>query len=113
MEGCGINDSSVKPKPVKAQHDRLNFSAGSRLTVIDNVLYVMSPEKDGLRVFRLSANGDAFTLVQGVPVFEVDVPFTNNKEASTGSPPLRELKRLMPYMHRSVRKHEEIGVVCC
>ena len=78
----GINDSSVKPKPVKKQHARLNFSAGSRLTVVSNVLYVMSPEKDGLRVFRLSANGDAFTLVQRVPVFEVDVSFTNNEEAA-------------------------------
>ena len=78
----GINDSSVKPKPVKEQHARLNFSVGSRLTVVGNVLYVMSPEKDGLPVFRLSASGDAFTLVQGVPVFEVDVPSTNDEEAA-------------------------------
>lgn len=70
----GVNDSSVKPKPVKAQHDRLNFSAGSRLTVVGNVLYVMLHETDGLRVSSLSVEGNALTPVQTVPTFEVDIP---------------------------------------
>ena len=69
----GINDSSVKPKPVREELAHLNSSAGSRLTVVANVLYVMSPEKDGLRVFSLSADGNVLTPVQAVPAFEVDV----------------------------------------
>ena len=77
-----INNSEVKPKSIKAGQTRLNFSAGSRLTIAGNILYVITSEKDDLRVFRLSVSGDAFTLVQGVPVFEMDVPFTNNKEAA-------------------------------
>ena len=68
-----INDSSVKPKPVKEQHARLNLSAGSRFTVGGNVLYVMSHEKEGLRVFSLSADGNILTPVQAVLIFEVDV----------------------------------------
>ena len=68
-----INDSEVKPKSVKAGQPRLNFSVVSRLTIAGNILYVMSPEKDGLRVFRLSVDGNALTPVQAVPAFEVDV----------------------------------------
>ena len=103
-----INGSSVKPKLVREESAHLNSFDDSRLTVVGNVLYVMLPEKDGLRVFRLSANGDAFTLVQGVPVFEVDVPFTNNKEAaqvysSEGSEKVNDLYASFR------REHEWIG----
>ena len=69
----GINDGSVKSKPVKEEHDHLNFSTGSRLTVASNVLYVMSPQRDGLRVFSLSVDGNALTPIQAVPTFEVNV----------------------------------------
>ena len=46
----------------------------SRLTVAGNILYAISPEKGTLGIFRLSADGDGFVPVQGVPTFEVDAP---------------------------------------
>ena len=52
-------------KPVKAGQPHFNFPADSRLTIADNILYVISSEKDNLRVFRLSADGDALIPVQG------------------------------------------------
>ena len=104
----GINDSSVKPKSVKEQYTHLNFSVGSRLTVVGNVLYVMLPEKDGLRVFRLSVDGNALTLVPGVPVFDVDVPFTNNEEAAQvhASEGFEKLDNLYASFDK---RHERIG----
>ena len=77
-----VNVSKVNnPKPLKEGHSRLNFSADSRLTIAGNSLYVITPEKDDLRVFRLSADGNALIPVEGVPAFEVDVPSTNNEAA--------------------------------
>ena len=46
----------------------------SRLTVAGNTLYAISPEKGNLGIFRLSADGDEFVQVQGVPMFEIDFP---------------------------------------
>ncbi len=46
----------------------------SRLTVAGNIPYVISPEKDNLGIFRLSADGDGFVPVQGVPTLVVDAP---------------------------------------
>ena len=75
----GLTLASVNPKPFKEGHSRLNFSAESRLTVAGNTLYVITPEKDDVRVFRLSVDGNALIPVEGVPAFEVDVPSTNNE----------------------------------
>ena len=46
----------------------------SRLTVAGNTLYVFSPEIGKLGISRLSADGDEFVPVQGVPIFEADAP---------------------------------------
>ena len=46
----------------------------SRLTVAGNILYVISPEKDNLGIFRLSADDDGFVPVQRVPTLVVDTP---------------------------------------
>ena len=73
--------SKVNLQQRKEGQSPLNLSAESRLTIADNILYVMSPEKDDLRVFRLSVNGNGLTLIQGVPDFEVDVRSTNNGAA--------------------------------
>ena len=73
--------SKVNLQQRKEGQSPLNLSAESRLTIAGNILYVMSPEKDDLRVFRLSVNGDGLIPIQGVPDFDVDVPFTNNGAA--------------------------------
>ena len=103
-----INDSEVKPKSVKEGHSRLNFSAGSRLTIAGNILYVISPAKDDLIVFRLSVDGNGLIPVQGVPTFDVDVPFTNNKEAVQvhSSERSEEVDGLYAWFSR---EHERIG----
>ena len=46
----------------------------SRLTVAGNILYAISPEIGISGIFRLSADGDEFVPVQGVPMFEMDFP---------------------------------------
>ncbi len=69
----GINDSSVNPKPVKEKGSYLNFSAELRLVIAGNMLYVISPEKDDLSVFRLSTDGNGLIPVQEVPTFDIDV----------------------------------------
>ena len=103
-----INDSEVKPKSVKAGQPRLNLSAGSRLTIAGNILYIISPEKDALRVFRLSVDSNALTLVPGVPVFDVDVPFRNNEEAAQvhASEGLEKVDDLYAWFRK---RHERIG----
>ena len=103
-----IKDSKVKPKSVKAGQPRLNFSAGSRLTIAGNSLYVITSEKEGLRIFRLVVDGKALTLVPGVPVFDVDVPFTNNEKAAQvhASEELEKVDDLYAWFRK---RHERIG----
>ena len=103
-----INDSEVKPKSVKAGQPRLNFSAGSRLTIDGNILYVITSEKDDLRVFRLSVDGNALTLFPGIPVFDADVPFTNNEEAAQvhASEGFEKVDDLYAWFRK---RHERIG----
>ena len=75
-EAVGIDVSKVNPKSVKEGDSRFNFSGHSRLTIADNILYVITPdvitpEKRSSRVFRLSTDGNALIPVQAVPAFEV------------------------------------------
>ena len=64
-------------------------SSHSRLTVVGNTLYVISPEIGILGIFHLSADGDEFIPVQGVPMFEVGGPSiklsANSAEKGHGS----------------------------
>ena len=103
-----VNDKGVKPKPFKEGHSRLNFSAESRLTIAGNTLYVITPEKDDVRVFRLSADGNALIPVEEVPAFEVDVPSTNNGAAEQDRLSERREEGDDLYALRR-RKHERIG----
>ena len=107
-----INDSEVNPKSVKAEQPRLNFSAGSRLTIAGNTLYVMSPEKDDLRVFSLSVAGNALTPVQTVPAFEVDVRSIELAADNEAAKQVRlsEMPENADDLYAGFRKrHEEIG----
>ena len=77
-ETVGIDVSKVNPKPFKEGDSRFNFSGHSQLTIANNILYLISPEQDDARIFRLSADGNALVPIQGVPAFEVGIPFTNS-----------------------------------
>ncbi len=60
-----IDANKFSRKPFKEEQSLPNFPAESRLAIAGNILYVISSEKDNLRVFRLSADGDALIPVQG------------------------------------------------
>ena len=60
-----VDVNKFSHKPVKEEQSHFNFSVDSRLTIVGNILYVISSKKDNLRVFRLSADGDALIPVQG------------------------------------------------
>ena len=106
--GVQMNANGVNPKPLKEGHSRLNFSAESRLTIAGNSLYVITPEKDDVRVFRLSADGNALIPVEGVPAFEVDVRSTNDgavEQVHLSEEP----KKGDDFYALFRREHEEIG----
>ncbi len=107
-KSVGVNVSKVKPKLLKEGDSRFNFSDHSRLTIADNILYVITPEQNDVRVFRLSVDGNGLIPVQGVPVFDVDVPFTNNEAAAQVhvSEGLEKVDDLYAWFRR---RHEEIG----
>ena len=71
-KAVGIHISKVKPKPLKEGYSRFNFSGHSRLTIADNILYVISPEQDDALVFRLATDGNALVPIQAVPAFKAE-----------------------------------------
>ena len=99
------NVSKVNSKPIKRSRSHANFTHRSRLTIAGNTLYIITPEKDDLSVFRLSVDGNAIIPVEGVPAFEVDIPSTNNAKAEHTH--LSEEPEKGDALH--LREHERIG----
>ncbi|MCG9131940.1 sigma-70 family RNA polymerase sigma factor [Candidatus Poribacteria bacterium] len=104
-----VDANTYEHKPVKAGQSHLHFSTESRLAIAGNIFYIISPEKDNLRVFRLSADGDALIPVQG----EADVSFI---ELLADSEYIEQVhlsgshegdNNLLETLHR--REHEGIG----
>lgn len=107
-----INDSRVNPKPVKEDHSRLNYSTESRLTIAGNILYVVSPKKDGLHFFRLATDGDTLIPVQGIPYFEMDVWSVESSVDSEAANQVHSYERSEKVDDLYVsfrREHERIG----
>ena len=93
---------------------RLNFSVDSRLTIARNTLYVISHDRNNLRVFRLSTEGDAFSLVQEIPAFEVDASFIGVSETDSENATQTHLsdgneKENNPVKALRRREHQNIG----
>ena len=107
-----INDSEVKPRPVKERPHGLSFSAGSQFTVVGEVLYVILPERGDLRVFRLSTDGNTLIRVQEVPTFDMDVRSVELLADSEAAKQVHlpkgpeKIDALYTSLHR---RHEEIG----
>ena len=59
---------------IEARQSYIDVFSHSWLTVADNRLYVILPERDNLGVFRLSADGNRLVSIKGAPTFEVDAP---------------------------------------
>ena len=98
----------------RARQSRLNFSPNSRLTIAGNTLYVISPEKDVLRVFRMSETDDTVLMpVQAAPTFEVDASSiglpADNKEAKQVHLSDRHKKDDIPVETLRRKEHERIG----
>ena len=55
-----------EPSPV-------NFSSNSNLVVADGALYGIASEKENLRIYRLSTDGNVFLPVQGIPAFHTEM----------------------------------------
>ena len=72
-------------------------------------LYVITPEKDDLCVFRLSVDGNALIPVEGVPAFEMDVRSINNEEVEQMHLSEEPEKGDDFYALRSVENMSEIG----
>ena len=70
---------------IEARQTDINISPDSWLTVADNRLYVILPERDNLGIFRLSANGSRLIRFQGVPTFEADAPSLKVSTHSEGT----------------------------
>ena len=103
-----VNVSEVNPKPLKEGHSRLNFSAESRLTIAGNTLYVITPEKDDLRVFRLSVDGNALFRLKGFPLLKwmSCLQITRHRNRCTY---LKSLKKAMTCMPYAVENMSGIG----
>ena len=104
-----VDANNSSHKPVKAGQSHFNFSGDLRLAIAGNMLYVISPEKDDLRVFRLSVDGNALIPMQGVPVFKIDVSSINNGEAEQAHLSQRRETDDNLLETLRLRKHEEVG----
>ena len=69
-----IDAGELTLTPVEKRSGHVDFSGDARLVVEDEALYGISPGKGNLRIFRLSADGDALTPVQGIPTFDGNTP---------------------------------------
>ena len=104
-----VSTNRGNPELVKKEHAHFNFSDESRLTITNNILYVITPEKRSARIFRLSINGNVLIPVQGIPDFEVDVPLKKN-DAETEQIRLSEEFKTNDNAHTFYhRKHKKIG----
>ena len=108
----GIDLSSGRRNSIEARQSHINIFAYSWLTVADNRLYVISPEKGNLSIFRLSADGNRLVRFQGVPTFEVETSSitVSTNSAGTGQ---EHLSHGHGNAHNSVktlrrREHEKI-----
>jgi len=54
---------------IEKKHLLINFSSDSRVVVADGRMYWISSEKDNLRIFRLSTDGNALVPAQEMPAF--------------------------------------------
>ena len=80
-----IGVSNGRRNSIEARQSDINISSDSWLTVADNRLYVILPERDNLGVFRLSADGNRLAPIKGVPTFEVDAPSIKVSANSEGT----------------------------
>jgi len=92
-----VKVGDMNSKLIERSRSHANLTHRSRLTTAGNILYVISPEKDDLRVLRLAAESNVLIPVPGISAFEV------NEEADQ----THLSERPVHTLHR--REHERIG----
>ena len=98
---------------VEARQSYITVFSPSWLTVVDNRLYVILPERDNLGMFRLSADGNRLRPIKGAPAFEVDLPSIKRSAKSEGTGQAHSSHghggddNLLKALRR--REHEKIG----
>ena len=65
-----ISSEEVSHKPVEDNRSRINSDYSAKFVINSGILYFISPEKNRLRIFRLSGEGNTLIPVQGIPVLE-------------------------------------------
>ena len=80
-----IDLSNSRRNSIEARQSYINVFSHSWLTVADNRLYVILPERDNLGMFRLSADGNRLVPIKGTPTFEVDAPSIKVSTDSEGT----------------------------
>ena len=68
--GESWNSVQIDLNSTKKEQSGINFSFDAKLAVAAGGLYGIAPEKDNLRIFRLSTDGDMLISVEGMPAFD-------------------------------------------
>ena len=76
-----INANEQILEPIENEQHRVKFSFDSRAAVGDGNLYWTLPEKETLRIFRLSADDNVLSPIQDVPTFEEEILSTELMKA--------------------------------
>ena len=95
----------------KNEH-RINFSSDSKLVVADGRLYWIAPQKNNLRIFHLSTDGNALVPLQEIPTFDREMLSTELVTAVAKAEGIHlpddmaknsKLKSVLRYLTTSVR----------
>ena len=107
-----IDVSNVRRSSIEGRQSHLNIFSHSWLTVSDNSLYVISPEKGNLGIFRLSADGNGLAPVKGVPMLEVNFPSikSSTNSGETGQALMSQGHGADDNLIRTLRHREHVKV---
>ena len=107
-----IDVSNVRRSSIEGRQSHLNIFSHSWLTVSDNSLYVISPEKGNLGIFRLSADGNGLAPVKGVPMLEVNFPSikSSTNSGETGQALMSQGHGADDSLIRTLRHREHVKV---
>ena len=90
-----ISREEVSHKPVEDNRSRINANYRAKFVIDSGILYFIYPERNHLRVFHLSGEGNTLIPVQGIPVLKREDQFTK-----TTLPPVGRLVRIKAFAIR-------------
>lgn len=87
-----ISTEEVLHKSVEDNRSRINADYSAKFVIDNGILYFIYPERNHLRVFRLSGEGNMLIPVQGVPVLKREDQLTK-----TTLPPVGQLVKIKAF----------------